>query len=64
MRSKFEIRNKKGNVKVIKEAYDTHLLTTYNGYQWSGTMIDRKLAKEIIGVLVNYLDSDKDKNNG
>lgn len=63
MKTKFDIRNKKGNVKVVNDSYSINLLTTRNGYQWIGMEINRELAKEIIATLNAYLESELDKND-
>ena len=51
----------KVRVKIQHDKYGTDLLTTRNGYQWSGFPIDREMAKQIIMAMSEYLNSDVDR---
>ena len=53
---RIEKKEGKNGARVDIDRYESNLMTTRNGYTWSGGPINKDLAKLIIGVLQDFLE--------
>jgi hypothetical protein len=56
--SRIEKKEGKNGARVDIDRYEINLMTTRNGYHWSGGPINRELAKLVINVLQDFLELD------